>query len=88
MQLEKQPTASPPQVSGSASSGQLVIPVSSVPYERGLSVQNHIKTQARNRLSEDHVTCLMALHIHGKTVEQFDFDTTVTHFTRMKKQRK
>ena len=42
----------------------LVIPVTSVPAERGFSVQNAIKTDGGNRLREDHVSRLMILNIH------------------------
>ena len=35
----------------------LVIPVTSVPAERGFSVQNCVKTPQRNRLGEDRVGC-------------------------------
>ena len=66
----------------------LVIPVSSVPCERGFSTQNQIKTEARNRLSEDRVARLMTLNIHGKTIEKFNFSDVSTVFRAVKKRRK
>ena len=66
----------------------LVIPVSSVPAERGFSVQNLIKTDRRNRLDEDRVTRLMMLKMHAKDVREFDVGTACGRFLDMKDRKK
>ena len=43
----------------------LAIPVSSVPCERGFSLQNHIKTSQRSRLTGRNVDNLMLLSMEG-----------------------
>ena len=52
----------------------LVIPVSSVPCERGFSCQNRIKTARRSRLSDDNVDNLMLLSMEGPPVVDFPYD--------------
>lgn len=66
----------------------LTIPVSSVPCERGFSLQNQIKTDQRSRLSEARVSRLMTLHEHAPGLAEFDFDAAATAFQRAKKRRK
>ncbi|XP_076452735.1 uncharacterized protein C17orf113-like [Babylonia areolata] len=66
----------------------LVIPVSSVAAERGFSVQNGIKTEARSRLGEGRVSRLMRLNIHAKSVRDFDVDCGTDRFLAMKVRRK
>ncbi|XP_033977285.1 zinc finger protein 862-like [Trematomus bernacchii] len=65
-----------------------VIPVSSVPAERGFSLQNRIKTAQRSRLGENKVTRLMRIASCGETLGTFDFKSAATHFTGLKKRRK
>ena len=65
-----------------------VIPVSSVPAERGFSLQNRIKTAQRSRLGENKVTRLMRIASCGETLGTFDFKSAATHFTGLKKHRK
>ena len=68
---------------------ELVIPVASVPCERGFSEQNRVKTDARNRLSEDGVNRQMImLNMHEKSLQGFNFDAAAEHFTSMKPCRK
>ena len=66
----------------------LVIPVSSVPCERGFSVQNQIKTKGRSRLSDKHVDCLMLLAMYDANVEDFDYDDAILEFVAAKGRRK
>eukprot|EP00745_Piridium_sociabile_P032989 TRINITY_DN56445_c2_g1_i1.p1 TRINITY_DN56445_c2_g1~~TRINITY_DN56445_c2_g1_i1.p1 ORF type:complete len:657 (+),score=129.59 TRINITY_DN56445_c2_g1_i1:167-1972(+) len=66
----------------------LVIPVSSVPCERGFSVQNKIKTLARNRLSEARVSRLMTLKMESQSFKDFNMDAAKEAFVAMKKRRK
>lgn len=66
----------------------LVIPVTSVPAERGFSAQNAIKTDGRNRLREEHVTRLIMLNIHAKSVTDFDVGAASDCFFAMKTCRK
>ena len=58
----------------------LVLPMSSVPCERGFSTQNRIKTARRSRLTDDHVNTLMLISIHGPPLADFDIDRAVTTF--------
>ena len=66
----------------------LVIPVSSVCAERGFSLQNLIKTSARNRLSESRVNRLQMLRWHGKSLKEFNVDRAREHFSSDKNRRK
>jgi hypothetical protein len=59
-----------------------IIPVSSAPCERGFSIQNAIKTGARNRLSHNRLNRLMFIKLIGPTVENFDFNKAVKLFQR------
>ena len=42
-----------------------MIPVSSVPCERGFSVQNRVKTKMRSRLTDTHIDNLMLIAIEA-----------------------
>ncbi|KAK7485624.1 hypothetical protein BaRGS_00023073 [Batillaria attramentaria] len=63
----------------------LVIPVSSVPAERGFSEQNKIRTSAHNQLSEDRVS---KLRIHARDIGSFDITAASDWFHRMRARRK
>ncbi|CAK6960884.1 uncharacterized protein LOC117486557 [Scomber scombrus] len=65
-----------------------VIPVSSVPAERGFSLQNRIKTAQRSRLGENNVTRLMRIASYGETIETFDFNSAAAQFTAAKMHKK
>ncbi|XP_073329080.1 uncharacterized protein C17orf113-like [Pagrus major] len=65
-----------------------VIPVSSVPAERGFSLQNRIKTAQRSRLGESKVTRLMRISSCAETLNTFDFSAAAEHFTRAKMRKK
>ncbi|KAM4590951.1 zinc finger protein 862-like [Odontesthes bonariensis] len=64
------------------------IPVSSVPAERGFSLQNRIKTSIRNRISEEKVTRLMRISCSGPGLKDFDFPRAAENFHAMKLRRK
>ena len=64
------------------------IPVSSVPAERGFSLQNRIKTSIRNRLTEEKVTRLMRISSLGPGLKDFNFSRAAEHFHAMKLRRK
>lgn len=66
----------------------ITIPVSSVPAERGFSLQNRIKTALRSRLTEDKVTRLMRISSEGKGLKDFNFPRAAEHFHSMKLRRK
>ena len=51
----------------------LAIPVSSVPCECGFSVQNHIKTSMRMRLTNEHVDNLMLITVEGPRLPEADY---------------
>ncbi|CAL8397723.1 unnamed protein product [Boreogadus saida] len=65
-----------------------VIPVSSVPAERGFSLQNRIKTAQRNRLGEGRVTRLMRIASSRDTLNTFDFNSAAARFTAAKYRKK
>ncbi|CAL8371349.1 unnamed protein product [Arctogadus glacialis] len=58
-----------------------VIPVSSVPVERGFSLQNRIKKEGR-------VTRLMRIASSRDTLDTIDFNSAVARFTAAKYRRK
>ena len=63
----------------------LVIPVSSVPCERGFSVQNSLKTRVRNRLSPERLNTLMFIKLIGPgDSEKMDFNKAAEMFNKMK----
>ena len=64
------------------------IPVSSVPAERGFSLQNRIKTAMRSRLQEEKVTRLMRISSCKKDLTTFNFAKAAVHFTAAKPRRK
>lgn len=47
----------------------MVIPVSSVPCERGFSMQNRVKTKQRLGLTDVHVDSLMLVAMEGPKLE-------------------
>ena len=65
-----------------------VIPVSSVPAERGFSLQNRIKTAQRSRLGEGRVTRLMRIASSRDTLDTFDFNSAAARFTAAKYRKK
>ncbi|XP_061573635.1 zinc finger protein 862-like isoform X1 [Cololabis saira] len=65
-----------------------VIPVSSVPAERGFSLQNRIKTAQRSRLGEEKVTRLMRIASCAETLGSFDFNSAAAHFSAAKMHKK
>ena len=62
----------------------LIIPVSSVSCERGISVQNALKTKVRNRLNPERLNRLMFIKLAGPDVDQFDFLVAARLFENMK----
>ncbi|XP_026099534.1 zinc finger protein 862-like [Carassius auratus] len=65
-----------------------VIAVSSVPAERGFSLQNRIKTKQRSRLAENKVARLMRIANCGETLGSFDFKSPAAQFSTAKKHKK
>ena len=66
----------------------VVIPVSSVPAERGFSLQNRIKTADRSRLEDVKVTRLMRIARCRETMDTMDFKSAAANFNDAKKRRK
>lgn len=66
----------------------LVMPMSSVPAQRRLSVQNVIKADSKNQLRKDCISRLMILNIHRKSVTDFDMGAATNWFFAMKTCRK
>ena len=51
----------------------VIIPVTSVPCERGFSSANRIKTRLRNRLLVENLDVLLRIVLEGPPLEEFDF---------------
>ncbi|KAM3875379.1 uncharacterized protein C17orf113-like [Diretmus argenteus] len=66
----------------------VVIPVSSVPAERGFSLQTRIKTADRSRLGDVKVTRLMRIASCRETMDTMDFKSAATYFNDAKKRKK
>jgi hypothetical protein len=62
----------------------LCIPVSSVPCERGFSLQNRIKTKARASLSTESLSMLIKLGL-GPDVASFNYAAAAVHWKREKR---
>jgi len=65
-----------------------VIPVSSVPAERGFSLQNRLKNKQRSHLSEHKVTRLMRIASCGETLQTFNFLSAADSFNMAKKRKR
>ena len=65
----------------------MVLPVTSVSCERAISAYNAIKTDSRNQLKTVTVNSLMALYLHSKPVEEFDFHTAYDKWLNTKDRR-
>ena len=62
----------------------VLIPMSSVPCERGFSTQNRILTRFRTRLSTQALNDLMRISEDGPSFKQFDFNRAVTTWKKEK----
>eukprot|EP00058_Branchiostoma_floridae_P001851 XP_002587339.1 hypothetical protein BRAFLDRAFT_100537 [Branchiostoma floridae] len=60
-----------------------VIPMSTVPYERGFSVENRIITNGRARLRGENLNMLMRIGIDVPEIGQFEFYRTLEMFRAM-----
>ncbi|KAI4800054.1 hypothetical protein KUCAC02_016591, partial [Chaenocephalus aceratus] len=65
-----------------------VLPVSSVPAERGFSLLNRVKTSLRSCLEEERVTRLMRIASCKDTLDTFHFSSAAEDFAAMKARRK
>ncbi|KAJ4929686.1 hypothetical protein JOQ06_018708 [Pogonophryne albipinna] len=65
-----------------------VLPVSSVPAERGFSLLNRVKTSLRSRLEEERVMRLMRIASCKDTLDTFHFSSAAEDFAAMKARRK
>ena len=64
-----------------------IIPVTSVPCERGFSASNRIKTKLRNRLHTDTVDNLLRISIEGQPIDKFDFSKALTMYKSTRQHR-
>ena len=62
----------------------LILPVSSVPCERGFSAANRIKTKLRNRLMVQSLDILLRISIEGPP---FDFTRALVLYKNIKQRR-
>ena len=58
----------------------LVLPMSTVDCERGISALGRIKSKLRNRLAETSLNNLLFISIEGPPLQEFDFDEAVTNW--------
>ena len=65
----------------------LILPVSSVPCERGFSAANRIKIKLRNRLIVQSLDILLRISIEGPPIEQFDFTRALALYKNIKQRR-
>ncbi|XP_078576404.1 zinc finger protein 862-like [Branchiostoma floridae x Branchiostoma japonicum] len=64
-----------------------VVPVTTVPCERGFSVQNRIKTKARARIKATTLDTLMRINIEGPPISEFAFDRALDKWRTAKPRR-
>ena len=64
----------------------LCIPVTSVPCERGFSLQNRIKVKSRTSLNPENLDMLMKLAV-GPEIESFPYERAIRHWHREKRRR-
>ena len=64
----------------------LCIPITSVPCERGFSLQNRIKVKSRTSLTPENLDMLMKLSV-GPDIDSFPYEKAVRHWHREKRQR-
>ena len=65
----------------------LVIPVSSVPCERGFSTQNRIKTKLRTSLNNRSLNTLHRISEEGPDILDFDFEDALAKWYKAKKRK-
>ncbi|XP_049447599.1 uncharacterized protein LOC125898031 [Epinephelus fuscoguttatus] len=58
----------------------LVIPVSSMNYERDFSTLNRVKTDLRNHLQGEHLAACLRISINGPDLEDFPYDKALEYF--------
>ncbi len=63
------------------------IPFSSIEYECGFSKQNIIKTDHRNRLSNNTLHLLLLVSLDDMQIEDFDFNQAFTIWLKMHNRR-
>jgi hypothetical protein len=62
----------------------VVLPVTSVSCERGVSAFNAIKTDSRNKLSASHISIMMVLYLESPSIEDFNYDRAFEIWLEMK----
>ena len=65
----------------------LIAPLQTADCERVFSTQNDIKTNDRNRLSEDRLNKLMRIAMCSENVENFDFEEAFQVWSKLKERR-
>ncbi|XP_069110145.1 uncharacterized protein [Argopecten irradians] len=65
----------------------LVLPMSTADCERSFSTMNRVKTNLRNRLSQNILNSLMTISIEGQSLGEFDFDSCVKYFGQIKRRK-
>ena len=63
------------------------IPFSSVECERGFSKQNIIKSDLRNRLSNNTLHLLLLISLYDIQIQDFDFNQALTIWLKMRKRK-
>lgn len=65
----------------------LIMPYQTADCERGFSVQNHLKSDKRNRLQEKNLNVLMTIKVAGPPVSKYDFSKAVKIWRQKVKRR-
>lgn len=65
----------------------IIIPVSSVPFERGFSTQNRVVSNMHTSLSTEVITDLMRISEDGCPMKQFDFIKALCKWKSEKKRK-
>ena len=65
----------------------LIIPVSTADCARSFSTMRRVKTELRNRMNTSTLDCLMRIRIEGPCMDEFDFETALNNWAKLKNRR-
>lgn len=65
----------------------LILPVSTADCERSFSTKKRVKTDLRNRMNTSTLDALMRIRIEGPSLSEFDFDTALNSWAKLRNRR-
>ena len=65
----------------------LILPVSTADCERSFSTMKRVKTDLRNRMNTSTLDALMRIRIEGPSLSEFDFDTALNSWAKLRNRR-